>query len=65
MIWFFGALAVCSAIVIAGRAHSRRLDYLDDLHSHGFLNDQKVPLFRALFASSNNRHHPLKKFRSF
>jgi hypothetical protein len=39
MIWLFLALAVGSGIVIAGRAHSKRLDELDDLHSQGFLND--------------------------
>jgi hypothetical protein len=33
------AVAVVVAIVIAGRAHSRRLDELDDLHARGFLND--------------------------
>lgn len=40
MIWWFAAFAVCAVIVIAGRAHSRRLDRLDDLHARGFLNDR-------------------------
>ena len=39
MIWLFLALAIGSGIVIAGRAHSKRLDELDDLHSQGFFND--------------------------
>jgi hypothetical protein len=55
MFWVFGALAVCSAIVIAGRAHSRRLDELDDLHSRGFLNDQKIRFLRGLSASSSDK----------
>ena len=32
-------LAAVVAVVIAGRAHSRRLDELDNLHAMGFLND--------------------------
>jgi len=39
MIWLFAALAVCSGIVIAGRAHSKYLDEMDDLHAQGYLND--------------------------
>ncbi len=30
MFWMFAGLAVCAAIVIAGRAHSRHLDKLDE-----------------------------------
>jgi hypothetical protein len=39
MIWLFLALAIGSGIVVAGRAHSKRLDELDNLHSQGFFND--------------------------
>jgi len=39
MILLFLALAIGSGVVIAGRAHSKRLDELDDLHAQGFLND--------------------------
>ena len=39
MIFLFLVLAIGSGIVIAGRAHSKRLDELDDLHARGFLND--------------------------
>ena len=38
MIWFILAIAVLT-IVIAGRAHSKRLDELDDLHARGYLNE--------------------------
>lgn len=37
MIWLLAAIAVVS-IVLAGRAHSKRLDERDDLHARGFLN---------------------------
>jgi hypothetical protein len=37
MIWLLVALGLVT-IVIAGRAHSRRIDELDDLHARGFLN---------------------------
>jgi hypothetical protein len=41
MMWLCLATAfVIAAVVIAGRAHSRHLDRLDDLHAQGFLNDQ-------------------------
>lgn len=30
MIWLFAALAICSGIVIAGRAHSKYLDEMDE-----------------------------------
>jgi len=30
MFWVLGGLAVCTAIVLAGRAHSRRLDARDE-----------------------------------
>lgn len=30
MLWFWGALSVCALVVIAGRAHSRYLDRLDE-----------------------------------
>jgi hypothetical protein len=30
MLWLFGTLVFCAAVVLAGRAHSRRLDALDD-----------------------------------
>jgi hypothetical protein len=39
VIWLFGVFVVSAAIVIAGRAHSRRLDKLDDLHARGYLNN--------------------------
>jgi hypothetical protein len=39
MFCLFLALAALSGVVIAGRAHSRRLDELDNLHAMGFLND--------------------------
>jgi hypothetical protein len=39
MLYLFLALSSIAAIVIAGRAHSRRLDELDNLHAMGFLND--------------------------
>jgi hypothetical protein len=39
MILLFLALTIGSGVVIAGRAHSKRLDELDDLHAQGFLND--------------------------
>jgi len=43
MIWLCLATAsVIVAVVIAGRAHSRYLDRLDDLHAQGFLNSQGV-----------------------
>jgi hypothetical protein len=46
IVWYWLlALAAVVAIVIAGRAHSRRLDELDDLHARGFLND---PVFYRL-----------------
>jgi hypothetical protein len=38
MIWLIIAICVVT-IVIAGRAHSRRLNELDELHARGFLND--------------------------
>jgi hypothetical protein len=38
-----GLLAIV-AVVIAGRAHSRRLDELDNFHAMGFLNDP--PFYR-------------------
>ena len=31
MIWLILSLVVCTAIVVAGRAHSRRLDELENL----------------------------------
>jgi hypothetical protein len=37
MIWLLAAIGVVT-IVIAGRAQSRRLDELDDLHAQGYLN---------------------------
>jgi hypothetical protein len=37
MIWLLSAIAV-AAIVIAGRAHTKRLDERDDLHARGYLN---------------------------
>jgi hypothetical protein len=37
MIWLLIAIGIVT-IVIAGRAHSRHLDELDDQHAHGFLN---------------------------
>jgi hypothetical protein len=37
MIWLLSAIAVVT-VIMAGRAHSRRLDELDDLHARGFLN---------------------------
>jgi hypothetical protein len=40
MIWLFFASVVCATIVIAGRAHSRHLDRMDDLHAQGYLNDR-------------------------
>ena len=30
MFWLLGTLVLCAAVVLAGRAHSRRLDALDD-----------------------------------
>jgi hypothetical protein len=39
MLYLFLVLSAVSALVIAGRAHSRRLDELDNLHAMGFLND--------------------------
>jgi hypothetical protein len=39
MIWLLVALALMAAIVIAGRAHSKRLDELDELHAKGHLNE--------------------------
>jgi hypothetical protein len=38
MMWIFVTIEVCAAIVIAGRAHSKPLDRLDDLHARGYLN---------------------------
>jgi hypothetical protein len=38
MIWLVAGLVICAAIVVAGRAHSRYLDRLDDLHAKGYLN---------------------------
>jgi hypothetical protein len=40
MIWLLVASIVCVTIVIAGRAHSRHLDRMDDLHAQGYLNDR-------------------------
>jgi len=37
MIWLLSAIVVAT-IALAGRAHSKRLDELDDLHARGFLN---------------------------
>jgi len=37
VIWLLSAIAVLT-IVMAGRAQSKRLDELDDLHARGFLN---------------------------
>jgi hypothetical protein len=37
MIWLLSAIAIVT-IVMAGRAHSKRLDELDDLHAQGYLN---------------------------
>ncbi len=37
MIWLLAAIVVVT-IVMAGRAHSKRLDEQDDLHARGFLN---------------------------
>jgi hypothetical protein len=37
MIGLLATIAVVT-IIMAGRAHSRRLDELDDLHARGFLN---------------------------
>lgn len=39
MFWLFVASVVGATIVIAGRAHSRYLDRMDDLHAQGYLND--------------------------
>jgi hypothetical protein len=39
MIWLVAGLVICAAIVVAGRAHSRHLDRLDDLHAKGYLNE--------------------------
>jgi hypothetical protein len=44
-LWFSALLAICAAVVIVGRAHSRYLDRLDDEHARGFLNDQRVRIF--------------------
>jgi hypothetical protein len=40
MIWLLSAIAVLT-IVMAGRAHSKRLDELDELHARGFLNKSR------------------------
>jgi hypothetical protein len=37
MFWLLLAIVVAT-IVMAGRAHSKRLDELDDLHARGYLN---------------------------
>jgi hypothetical protein len=44
MLYVFIGLATVAAAVIAGRAHSRRLDELDNLHAMGFLDDP--PFYR-------------------
>jgi hypothetical protein len=41
MVWLLAVLFV-GAVVVAGRAHSRYLDRLDDLHARGYLNDQRL-----------------------
>lgn len=45
MLWFGIGLIFIVLIVWAGRAHSRYLDWLDEQHASGFLNDQKVRFF--------------------
>jgi hypothetical protein len=39
MLYLSLALSGFAAIVMAGRAHTRRLNELDNLHAMGFLND--------------------------
>jgi hypothetical protein len=52
MIWLLLSIAACTAVVVAGRAHSRWLDKLDDLHARGHLNESwrhsgRIPWFQA------------------
>jgi hypothetical protein len=37
IIWLLSAITVVT-VVLAGRAHSKRLDELDELHAQGYLN---------------------------
>ena len=53
MLYLFLALSAYAAIAIAGRAHSRRLDELDNLHAMGFLND---PAFYRRRRPGQRRH---------
>jgi hypothetical protein len=39
MLYLLLVLAGLAAILMAGRAHTRRLNELDNLHAMGFLND--------------------------
>jgi hypothetical protein len=39
MLYLLLVLSGLAAIVMAGRAHTRRLNELDNLHAMGFLND--------------------------
>jgi hypothetical protein len=50
MIWLLSAIAIVT-IVMAGRAHSKRLDQLDDLHAQGF----STSLGTALIAAASSR----------
>jgi hypothetical protein len=43
MMWLCLAGAFVAVVVVAGRAHSRRLDRLDDLHAQGYLNESWRP----------------------
>jgi hypothetical protein len=44
MVWLLAVLFVGAVVVLAGRAHSRYLDRLEDLHARGYLNDQRLHL---------------------
>ncbi len=44
MVWLLAFLFIGAVVIAAGRAHSRYLDRLDDLHARGYLNDQRLHL---------------------
>ena len=42
MLWLSAFLFIGAVVIVAGRAHGRYLDRLDDLHARGYLNDQRL-----------------------
>jgi hypothetical protein len=46
MMWLLLIMLVCTTIVVAGRAHSRYLDRLDEKNTWLFVADQRLQVVR-------------------